>query len=330
MAATLMRTMAWPLGILAIGIAVAWAGPPTVTLFQPAGDPPKDELTEPPTEEEPAPEESAGRFRKLTPQEINRIRYLELRAMRQSKLSEQPDRVTCKVPRDVIDEFLVEMEGREDFITALTGNKDAGWERARQAFNKMTAPQKLHQIAYYKGAKYADRVAITSDPEVFVEFKRNVLPVVMRSCATSSCHGLSAREGPRFILYDDPKKSASALYADFVMLNEIQVDGRPLIDRASPESSLLLTYMLPTGDVRSELRHTDAAKYKPIFQSRTARGYRLILEWIRSLKHPAEDYGVRFYPPPAPPPEDSLPADPPATQPVPASPAPSPQARPSP
>ena len=300
MAATLMRTMAWPLGILAIAIAVAWAAPPTVTLFQPAGDPPKSKLAEPPPEEKHAPEESAGGLRKLTPEEINRIRYLELKALRESKLSGMPDRVSCKVPRRVIEDFVVEMQGRDDFITAITGDQDAGWERARQAFNKLTAPQKLHQIAYYKGRSYADRVQITSDPEVFIEFKRNVLPVVMRSCATSSCHGLSVREAPRFVLFDDPKRSSSTFYANFLMLSEIEVDGRPLIDRASPENSLLLTYMLPPADVKPEFRHTDAVKVRPVYQSRTARGYRRILEWIKSLKHPAEDYGVRLSPPPVP------------------------------
>lgn len=291
-----------------IGIAMAWAAPPPSTLYQPGGDPPNANASQPADDEESAVEQSPAGLRKLTPQEINRIRYLELKALRESKLSGQPDRVSCKVPRRTIDDFLVEMEGREDFITAITGNKDAGWERARQAFNKLTAPQKLHQIAYYKGPGYADRVQITSDPEVFIEFKRNVLPVVMRSCATSSCHGLSVREGPRLVLFDDPKRSSSTFYANFLMLNEVEVDGRPLIDRASPENSLLLTYMLPPADVKPEFRHTDAVKLRPVYQSRTARGYRRILEWIKSLKHPAEDYGVRLSPPPAPA-EGDQPAD---------------------
>lgn len=329
MAATMMGRINRPVALAAAGVAITWAaveltqaawsnsrgpalqacpspedggsskpnrspGPSPGLLCQPGNSPPKAELDGPPLDEEGSGEEPTAGFRKLTPQEINRIRYMELRGMRGSNLSEQPDRVTCKIPRQVIDDFLLEMEGQADFITAMTGNRDAGWQRARQAFRKLTAPQKLHQIAYYKGVKYADRVEITADPEVFVEFKKSVLPVLLRGCASSTCHGSANREDLRFVLRNDPKKSAAVLYANFLMLNEIDVNGRPLIDRAQPENSLLLTYMLPVADVKPEMRHPESVKYKPVFQTRTSPGYRRIQSWIRLLKHPAEDYGVRL------------------------------------
>ncbi len=329
MAARIVRQACWPLGLTAACVIVAGttvgfsqtaasdpppsssalgascaeaspvglcplAAPPPGVLCQPERDPPKDEPGEPAEEKGEGEEPTVG-LRKLTRQEINRIRYMELRGMRENKPSAQPDRVSCKVPRPVVDDFLAEMEGREDFVVAMTGSRNASWRKTQQAFRKLTAPQKLHTIAYFKGAKYADRVEITSEPEVFIEFRKNVLPVVMRGCATSSCHGSADREGARFVLHNDPKKTSATFYANFLMLQEIEVDGRRLIDRAQPENSLLLTYMLPVADVRPELRHPDTAKFKPIFHTRTALGYRRMSAWIRSLKHPSEDYGVRLF-----------------------------------
>lgn len=250
---------------------------------------PQDPKDTPPAEEEDevdAAEEQTTGLRKLTAAEINRIRYMELRGMRMR--TDQPDRVTVKIPEQTINDFLVEMEGLKDF----EGKK------AREDFRKLTAPLKLHKIAYYRGAKYADRVEITSDPEVFIEFKKNVQPIVLRSCASSSCHGSGERATARLVLFNDQDKSAAKMYANFIMLNECDVDGYPLIDRGQPENSLLLTHMLPIKDVKPELRHPGEVKYRPIFQTRTSRGYRRILNWIKSLKHPAEDYGVRLTPMP--------------------------------
>ena len=69
-------------------------------------------------------------------------------------------------------------------------------KRNRQAFLKKTATQKLHIIAQCKGDLFADKVEIRTDPEVFVEFRRNVMPFVLRGCATNGCHGRPRYPGP--------------------------------------------------------------------------------------------------------------------------------------
>lgn len=220
-----------------------------------------------------------GGIRKLTPEEINRVRYMELRGMRLT--TEKPDRVAVKVPKDTIDDFLLDMEGHPEFRG----------EETRRQFRRLTAPQKLHWIARYRGAKYADRVEIRSDPEVFVNFKKHVLPVVLRSCATSGCHGYGTSREP-FVLFNDPKRSVATTYADFVALATKEHEGNAVLDRAHPENSLLLTYLLPEADVKPELRHPGNVAVKPAFRTRKAIGYRRIRDWVASLKHPAEDYGV--------------------------------------
>lgn len=223
--------------------------------------------------------------RKLTDAEINRIRFMELRAMRGLK---GVDRVTVKVSREVQDDFLVSMTGHEDF----RGKK------ARQSFLKRTPPQKLHIIAHYTGVKYADRVEILTDPEIFVEFRKHVLPQVIRGCSTSGCHNSMNERAYGFKLYNDPKKIPETTYADFVILNDFMVDGKRMIDRNDPSKSLLATYMLPKSEVPAEYHHPGDVEYRPIFQSHKHPRYQRILRWIGSLKIPAEDYGVRLIPTP--------------------------------
>ena len=222
--------------------------------------------------------------RKLTNEEISRLRYLELRGMR-LKANDRPDRVIVKIPPDVVNDFLSEMEGDPNFRG----------DEARREFHKLTPPQKLHLIAYWKGAKYADRVQVLSDPEVFVSFKKNVMPQVLRGCAKAGCHTYANDdEKMRLRLFNDPKRSPATTFTNFVMLNEIKVGNNLLIDRAHPEDSLLLTCMLPSKDVNIGLRHPGGIELTPLFRTTKSNGYRQILKWISMLKHPAENYRVHL------------------------------------
>lgn len=219
----------------------------------------------------------------LTDEQISRIRYLELSAMRLRR--KEPDHVTVKISKDTIDEFLLSMEGHEDFRG----------DRARRTFLKMTAPQKLDVIARYKGAAYADKVMITSDPDVFVEFKQQVMPQLIRGCATSGCHLSTNKDAPVFGF--SAKRNEQAVYSNFLLLNDLEVDTHRVIDRSKPDESLLLTYLLPRTEVQPELRHPGDVEYRPIFRSRTHPRYKILLKWISSLKHPAEEYGVHIIEP---------------------------------
>lgn len=221
-------------------------------------------------------------LRKLTPSEIQRIRFVELRALRLT--TDRPDSVTVKIPRKTVDDFLADVEGEE------------GWrgDAARREFRKLTPPQKLHIIAKERQDKYQQSIDIQSDPEVFAEFRKHVMPLVLRGCSNTGCHSPSYPDDVRFGLYKDPKKLPSTTYANFIMLNSLSVDDQPLINRVQPDNSLLLTFMLPDKEVKPEMRHPGTAAIRPIFQSRNAPGYKRIEKWIASLRQPAPDYGVIF------------------------------------
>jgi len=261
------------------GVGYMLARPPAAAA---APDEPKDE----PLPDDPPRDKTglAPEPRKLTEEEINRIRYMELRAMRGLR---GVDRVTVKVPRDTANDFLAEMTGNEDFKGS----------QARKNFLKQTPPQKLHTIAHYQGAKYVDQVKILTDPEVFVQFRKHVMRQVIRGCATSGCHVSTNDDAIGFKLFNDPKRSAETTYADFIILNDYMVGRDRMINRNDPEKSLLATYMLPHSEVPAEYRHPGDVEYRPLFQSARHPRYRRILRWIGSLKIPQEDYGVRLIPP---------------------------------
>lgn len=279
-----------------VGLA-AWSGiPPEITTFTAnlahaaPFQPPSGPTTAEDGADEPKPKEdskvgSPG-LRKLTNEEISRLRFLELRGMRFGP-NDRPDRVIVKISSDVVEDFLTDMEGHPNYRG----------EQTRREFHKLTPPQKLHHLAYWKGAKYADRVQILSDPEVFVSFKKNVLPTVIRGCGQAVCHSATNPDQRiSFRLYNDPKRSPSTTYANFVMLNDVRDGTARLIDRAHPENSLLLTCMLPAKDVIADLRHPGGIELTPVFRTTKSIGYRRILKWITMLKHPAEEYGVHLLP----------------------------------
>jgi hypothetical protein len=255
--------------------------------------PPPDDASgggaEPERPDRPFGEDAGPEFfelRKLSDGDVNRIRFLELRAFRPR--IETPDRVTVDIPRDVVDDFLVEMEGHPDFRGELT----------RREFYKLTPPQKLHFIARHTDALFVDRITIETDPETFLDFRRRVMPTILQGCATAGCHSPTWPDAAKFGLFKDPKKLPETTYANFIILNDLAVSGAPLINRARPEESLLLTYLLPHKEVKIDMRHPGDIELKPVYQSRRAQGYRRIEQWIRTLREPRPDYGVRLVPEP--------------------------------
>ena len=274
--------------LLMMSLAVTLLLPIQGSMAQPGGKkaPPRGGMKAKEDEDakEKADDEAAGPLtRKLTQSEIFRIRFMELRGSRLGK-DTAPESITVKLDNKLVDEFLKMMEGDPLY---------AG-EQARAEFRKLTSAQKIHLMAAEKGTQFADRIHITSDPEIFVEFRKKVMPTILKGCSTVGCHGMGGGEEAKFHLFKDPKKSAETTYANFIILNDVQYEGNPLINRSQPANSLLLTYMLPTKDVKPEQRHPGKTEIKPLFQNRAMAEFKRVESWITSLKHPADDYGVHL------------------------------------
>ncbi len=247
---------------------------------------------------------------RVTPEVINRIKFMELRAAR-AKRQDDPeqlvDRVSVQISPETINKFLILKQG--DF--AFRGDE------ARKRFLAMTPAKKLAVIAWWVRDTndeflFADDIRIQRDPEILVDFRKRIQPSLLVNCATAACHG-NPDPSNKFRLYNDPKRRDQMTYANFLALRQWLVNDLPLINRDKPDESLLLCYTLPDSESRHP--HPPIAGFRPIYQKRTARGYRLLHDWIASLRllKPGIAYGFHTlpgFPTPTSAPDDTQPPEP--------------------
>ncbi|MBL8877787.1 MAG: hypothetical protein JNG88_01605 [Phycisphaerales bacterium] len=151
------------------------------------------------------------------------------------------------------------------------------------------APDQLRVILKYTGMKHADRIEIEEDPQIFEEFRRDILPVLYNGCARSGCHGGEAAKVFRLPPRNAGRKDA-ATYTAFAILEALETrDGAPVINRRDPTASPLLEYLLPNT---AESAHVNVRRFQPVAQSNRDRQYEMFLNWIRALKSPRPDYGL--------------------------------------
>lgn len=199
------------------------------------------------------------------PAEVVRVRFL--RKARQRDL-----------PLEVLDV----LRRRADFRPA--------WE---DVLTRGLPHEKLQLIVRLTGTEHAERIAVDSDPAVFDAFRRRVLPLVNRGCARSGCHGGKGARVFRFPV--GSSSSDTYAYTAFVLLDQMQTAYGPLVNRANPEESVLLTYMLPPET--TDRGHPPVGRgpaFKPVVRSRDDRLYTAVLEWIDQLAVPRPAYGLAY------------------------------------
>lgn len=176
--------------------------------------------------------------------------------------------------------------------TFLRDNKsdERDWEKILE---KGQPADKLQLILRTTGLKYADRINIRGDTETFSDFRKKVLPVVMRGCGRSGCHGGNSTFYFRF-----PTGAQSAddfVYTAFYILDSIYTPQGAMINRDLPEESALLKYLVApregTTPVHPTIKHT---KIIPAIESRESREYRQIIDWISSLRGPKPEYKLNY------------------------------------
>jgi hypothetical protein len=174
-----------------------------------------------------------------------------------------------------------------------------------QDFNALPQFEQLRRILEEGAPDMKRDVRIVSDPSSILEYRRNIQPVLLGSCATSGCHG--PQTGAGGLLLYSPPESEAITYTNFFIIQTYarqpeQRQGpfgaaeRRLIDRIEPSNSLLLNYGLPPNI--AEYDHPQVSGYRPIFRNRDDNGYRRLEGWIRdSLRATKPEYDVNFTPP---------------------------------
>jgi hypothetical protein len=217
----------------------------------------------------------------LSDEDIQRLKIGELR------LDGPPENVRVRFlrkgkQRDLPTEVLDELRERPDYRPE--------WE---ETLLHGQPSEKLRLIVRTTDAEHADRIVIENDPEEFAAFRRRVLPLVERSCARSGCHGGHTARIFRFPA-GSPTSDTYA-YTSFVLLDQMETEDGPLLNRDNPESSQLLEYMLPQK--AGEKGHppvTHGPSFQAVIRDRDDRLYTTVLDWINALRMPHPAYGLAY------------------------------------
>lgn len=152
--------------------------------------------------------------------------------------------------------------------------------------------EKLPVILKATGLKYADRLEIRGDPRAFATYRRRVLPRVIKGCVRSGCHGGYTTHAFRFPI--GSQTSDEFVYTSFAILDEMGTAAGPMIDRALPEESALLRYMLPGEEGRQAHPSVKQGRITPVLRGTRDHRYQAIVEWISSLRSPHPDYELEY------------------------------------
>ena len=209
--------------------------------------------------------------RPLTDEEVQLIRRAELRL-------DRPERVTVRIDRSALTDFVDWAVGRPDFP-----------DDPKRFFRRSRAEQAQLMLRHAR-ERFGDAITIRSDPDRLRTFGRDVMPIVQEGCATSDCHGGGG--AGCFRLSGGRSLGTNVYYANYLAMHEFEVGHQRVINRNSPDRSLILTYGLPRlpGDDAAPYNHpTDI---RPVFESEQDAKYKTVLEWIRSLDLIQPDYGI--------------------------------------
>lgn len=249
---------------------------PTLTIDEPP--PPEGET---PPETEPATEGDLSPAPLISKRDIQRLRLHELIL---TGPAEQLKVNFLKGPRerDLPELVLEELRAQPNFDP----NNQEVLTRGRPG-------ERLQAIVRETGMKYADRIDVQSDPEVFQAFKKQVLPLINESCARSGCHwGSKARV---FRLPVGARTNDPYAYTVFTLLDGMETTRGRLIDRDQPEDSLLLHYLLPQeNNARAHPEVGRGPAFKAPLKGMDDPQYRAVMGWVKFLMRPRPDYGLEY------------------------------------
>ena len=215
--------------------------------------------------------------------DVNRIRLLELTSP-QSVANPPRMRVRDTKRWDAIN---------AQVAAAIAKDDDDQGSKTKAYLNASNAEQ-LFVLSKLTGAQFAEDIDVVGDPEPLREFRQRILPLVRETCGRSGCHAASGHaEGFRL-----PRTAGTGdrgVYAAFYQLDSMQTPTGPLINRDTPQRSMLIQYMLPREIAMMphpelpEGEHISAPFNKP-----TDPYYEMLIAWIQSLKDPRPDYDLEY------------------------------------
>lgn len=219
---------------------------------------------------------------KLSDRDILRLKLHEF------PLEGEPDKLTVRFTMGD------ERKSVEDLVLAQLADDPIADPTWSKLLRSGTPPERLQVVLAATGMKYLDRIVLQGDPRVFDDYRRNVVPLLTRGCLRSGCHGGSTAQVFRFPVASP--SSDAYLYTSFYILDQIDTADGPLINRAVPESSVLLAYMLPPTADGPKHPPVEHDKLNPAIPKQDSAEHKAILDWLSSLRIDRQ-YQLEYSPP---------------------------------
>ena len=221
------------------------------------------------------PAEPAAKSELLTPEQITRIRLIEL--------DPKETGLTGSVDRKTLEDYWANVALKNTGGDRLT---DTDRNNFLNPSNFTTQVFKLRDSG---DPAYINKIKLTKDPANLVAFKQKVQPWLVQNCAT--CHAAPAANG--FRISGTPNRAATdaEVYTNFYNLASYAKGDAQMLDRDHPENSLMLQYALPKKE--AAFPHPGKAEIASKLAA-TSPVYKDLLKWLGTLTFPRPNYGIEF------------------------------------
>ncbi len=208
----------------------------------------------------------------LTDADVNIIRVYEMDLNQPPRMTIGPDTI-----RRLVDEFAT-----SDLIPTGAARNDL----------LRAEPVKIARLMFQLRARdLYPEISVLGDPAHLNLFRQRVHNAwLIPTCATSRCHG-GPDAGP-FFLHNRNHKDERVRYTNLLILDQMKLDGRALVDYEDPMMSLIIQAALPRHNAR--LPHPDVRGWRPMLTDGNRRVLDDTLRWIRSMHMPRPHYPVDF------------------------------------
>ena len=212
---------------------------------------------------------------RLSPDDVNMIKLLEVNLERPPRMQAEPD-----LAKKIITRY-----STSDLLPA---DPDA-----RKAMETWSAEQLLQLLFALKARDLYQEIKVESEPMPLELFHRRVHDNwLIPNCATSRCHG-GTNAGNFFLFASDYRVERTRYTNLLILLRSPQREGKPpMIDFQHPDQSLLIQYSRPRVDAK--FPHPDVPGWKPILLSNNNSLMNDALLWIRSMHQPPSEYPIDY------------------------------------
>lgn len=196
--------------------------------------------------------------------------------IRLEELSPKDTTAAVEFRNDVINRFIRTMAGTADF-------KDPSFESRFRGMSRLEQVRYILKHTDRNDTEFRNDILIKNDPKFMTEFRARVWPMLVQGCARADCHGGGEKPKGGLRLFTIAGNNIRADYTNFVILSTYEKDGKKLLDRSFPESSLVLQFGLPP-----EVAKTPHPRPIPqIFPAPTSTKYKTVFDWVSGLSGPS-------------------------------------------